>query len=219
MNINEQFKNKICINLDRRLDRWETVQAEFQKHDIQDVERFSATDGSLLTDIQQFGKSYQAEFGGTLSHYNAIKYAKQNKFKNIVIFEDDVIFIENFNSLFDWFIENPPAKWDVIFFGGNHTGGFTKYNDFYNKIFRTYAIHAYIVNSTAYDKILAHLEKSIELVKNSTEKLMPSVAADYFLAQIQPDMNFYSFSKHLAWQSESFSDIQQTVVNYDFLKN
>ncbi|HEX8098241.1 MAG TPA: hypothetical protein VF507_09405, partial [Pyrinomonadaceae bacterium] len=46
--INEAFPYKVCINLDRRRDRWRQMQLKFERHGIQTVRRFTALDGDEL---------------------------------------------------------------------------------------------------------------------------------------------------------------------------
>jgi GR25 family glycosyltransferase involved in LPS biosynthesis len=72
------FDHIYCINLDKRKDRWEEVQKEFESVGIADkVQRFSAienTDGRV---------------GVIQSNLALIKMAKENNWDNIMVFEDD----------------------------------------------------------------------------------------------------------------------------------
>lgn len=213
--LNNFFDKVYCINLDRRPDRWEKSIKEFEKHNIE-AERFTAQDGQLLN--IDFDKPYKGELGGTISHLNVIKEAKRLNLKNVLILEDDVEFINDFNKVFKEKYNYIPNDWDSLYFGGNHTGGIQKINPFIGKIFRTYAIHAYAVKNTIYDIIIEYLEYKVEQTLKSKTKLPVSVAADYFIADLQPSNNFYAFNPPLAYQKIGYSDLQQTVVNYSFLK-
>tara|TARA_Y100000310_G_scaffold342132_1_gene443924 strand:+ start:3073 stop:3819 length:747 start_codon:yes stop_codon:yes gene_type:complete len=84
--IQETFDKIFCINLDERTDRWDYCKSEFSKYDIYDIiERYPGTkirrDPSKVKSI-------------TTSHINIIKLAKQKKYKSVLIFEDDVKFID-----------------------------------------------------------------------------------------------------------------------------
>jgi GR25 family glycosyltransferase involved in LPS biosynthesis len=215
MKLNDYFDKIYCINLDRRTDRWEECQKIFKKLEIE-VERFSAVDGKLLT--LPHGNVYNAELAGSMSHTEIIKMAKEKGYKNILILEDDIEFKPELNTLFEEYIKQVPTDWDILFFGGNHVGGANIINTNVQRLFRSYAIHAYGVSKAAYDVIIHYMESKIEKVKTTPEKLNPSVAADYFMADLHRNLNVYGFRPHLAWQRTGYSDIQEAVMNYDFLK-
>lgn len=215
MKLNDYFDKIYCINLDRRTDRWEECEKIFKELDIT-VERFSATDGKLLT--LPHGDVYNAELAGSISHTEVIKLARNNGYKNILILEDDIEFNPDVNNLFSEYIKQVPTDWDLLFFGGNHVGGSSIINTNVQRLFRSYAIHAYGVNKQSYDVLIHYMETKIDKVKNTPEKLTPSVAADYFMADLHKNLSVYGFRPHLAWQRTGFSDIQQAIMNYDFLK-
>jgi hypothetical protein len=56
------------------------------------------------------------------------------------------------------------------------------------------------------------------VIDNGKDVIKTSVAADFFMADLQRISNWYCFRPHLAWQRTGFSDIQNTVMDYDFLK-
>ena len=147
-----------------------------------------------------------------------IKKAKENNLKNVLIFEDDVEFIDNLEELFSEKIKNVPEDWDLIFFGGNHVGSLVKINKDVYKMTWSYALQMYAINSKFFDQLIIFLETKINDVLNKTHDLSPSVAADYFIAHLQRNSNSYVIKPHFTWQRENFSDIQEKVTNYDFLK-
>lgn len=216
MKINEYFDKIYCINIDRRTDRWETCSKEFIKHDLI-VERFSAVDGNVIN--HNLGYPYDNELAGAMSHLNVIKTAKENNLKNVLILEDDVVFVDDLNEQFSTYVTQLPDNWDSIYFGGNHIGGLVMIQPNVGKTRRTYALHAYGVNSRAYDTIINYMTTKInQTISGGKSGIQHSVAADYFIADLQPNMNFYCFRPHIAYQADGFSDIQQTNVSYPFLK-
>jgi len=135
------------------------------------------------------------------------------------LLEDDVVFIENANERFNEVVNNVPSDWGYLFFGGNHIQGFKRVAPGVVKVNRSYAIHACGIKKENYDVMIKHLENKINMVmKDLTIKHTPSVAADYFLGDLHRSLNTYCFLPHLAWQLDGHSDIQDSYMNYDFLR-
>ncbi len=218
MSIN-QFKNKLCINLDRRADRWGSVFAEFQKYNVENVIRLSGCDGQTLN--VNLRKEHKGELGSCISHLNAIKYAKEHNWDNVLIFEDDVKFHPDILPITELVLNDLPKNWDMLYFGGNHQGPITKINDYVGKTYRTFALQMYAVNAKIYDYLISMLENEVERsMKFNLDDKFVSLAGDYFIANHQPQFNTYVTLHKLSYQTEGFSDIQFDVVNYDHcLKN
>lgn len=217
--INDYFDGIYCINLDRRPDRWEqNCLPQFEKLDLS-VERFSAVDGKKDIDIGH-GDYCNAELAGSMSHLNAIKKAKNNNIKKLLLLEDDVVFKENANEMFSKVVNNVPDDWEYLFFGGNHVGGFRPVSDGVVRLGGSYAIHACGIKESSYDIMIKHLEHKIDLsIKNAKiEKPKKSIAADFFLADLQKVLNTYCFLPHIAWQKDGHSDIQGAYMDYNFLR-
>ena len=216
MSINEFFDRIYCINIDRRVDRWESCIKEFEKHGLQ-VERFSAIDGN--NEKYNLGYPYDNELAGAMSHLNVLKRSKELGLKNVLILEDDVVFIDNLNELFCEYIKQLPENWDGLHFGGNHILPLRRINSNLSKMSKSYALHAYGINEKSYIHIIEYLNNCINnVIVNGKEVISQSVAADYFMSDVHSKLDFYCFTPHLAWQKEDYSDIQKTKVNYEFLK-
>lgn len=213
--LNEYFDKIYCINLDRRPDRWDECVAIFDKMGLE-VERFSACDGQLLD--TGYGKVYNGELGGSISHNMVIRSAIDRGLDNILILEDDIEFNENFLEKVEQSLQELPDDWDILFFGGNHTGGFDKISENLIKVYRTYALHCYALNKKSMHVIYNTLCAFIGHTFSCGVKLEPSVAADYYMAKTHPSLNVYSIHPNITWQRESFSDLQQDVMKYEFLK-
>jgi hypothetical protein len=103
------FDAIFCINLDRRTDRWEAVQRRFEHLGIQErVRRFPAIE-----------TPERHHTGCTLSHREIIAAAKAMGLENVLIFEDDVRFLEGtrwcLRSSLDELSMQP---WDLFYLGG-----------------------------------------------------------------------------------------------------
>jgi len=175
-----------CIHLERRLDRLECITQEFKKYGILDiVELWPATpsvDNSVGDNIATSCSVF--ETACATSHINIIKHAKQNNFKSVLIFEDDVRFEEEVftpgyadkkgeNPNKRWLKSDPveylynaltqlkKIEWDMFFLGYRLPNKLTNeeinYKEISKNIFQAtniYSTHAYIVRDTAYDIIL-----------------------------------------------------------------
>jgi GR25 family glycosyltransferase involved in LPS biosynthesis len=200
--INEYFKNVYCVNLDKRIDRWQQAQQEFDKHNIK-VERFSAIEGNpdnIQTNI------LPGHVGCVLSHYNIVKKASELNLDNVLIFEDDVVFCDDLQLNFEEFIKQVPSDWDMLYFGGNHNNEpLQQITENVFKIHKTYTTHAYAIKKTVFPVVL---------------KMFPKMKfeVDVMYSTLQQSFNCYVIKPHLAWQRDGYSDILQRNVNYDFLK-
>jgi len=156
MDILKYFDKVYCINMDKRPDRWVQAQKEFDKIGItKQVERWSGienVDGNL---------------GCTLSHLSIIKHCKEHGFKNVLIFEDDVLFVEHdttklekaFNELFEL------GNWDLFYIGATIDPNVSFFNRVTKNILRTnfaYTTHAYAVNSQVFDVMINSWETAIK---------------------------------------------------------
>ena len=148
--INKYFDKIYCINLDSRPDRWEECLIEFKKIGIQNhIERFPAI--SLHPGIA----------GCTKSHYEIVKLAKKNNYKNVLIFEDDVSFTSNnfFDILEKSFsqLTNQNLVYDLLYLGGNLNPDNTinyLIDDNLAKLTYCKTTHAYAINSSVYNKFI-----------------------------------------------------------------
>lgn len=206
--VNDYFEKIYCVNLAKRPERWESAKKQFSKHNIH-VERYDAVDGKTIGNIPTLKPG---ELGCLISHLDILMNCQKNNIKNVLITEDDVQFCENFNSKFSQYLKELP-EWDMLYFGANHalcnpyeSNPPIKITDHVYRILHAYSTHAYAVNSTCYQYLIDHLSKM-------THPL------DVMYSRIQRDLKVYLFRPHLAWQSEGYSDIMETNVDYSFLKN
>jgi len=217
--LNEFSPKLYVINLDRRPDRYQEAVVEFQKINVI-VDRVSGVDGKALL-ITRTGMNPGA-FGLLLTHVELIKDAISKNYENIVIFEDDVKFVDNFNSIFNEKIEFLPNDWDFLYLGGNHilhVNGFNlvtgdknfkvtkeNYRTLNYELCKTpctYCAHALVINSRIYNRILDTIQKN------------PSQPIDNIYYTIQMEgCNAYTFLPSLAIQRPSFSDIEGCRVDY-----
>jgi len=127
--MNNYFDKMFCINLDRRTDRWENVSKLFDNNNLV-VERHSAFDGKKELTLPYPSSS---ELAGAISHRDVILKAKELGLKNVLVFEDDVEFLNDIHEKFNTIKYFIPNDWDMIYFGGNHVGGLIQINEYFFK--------------------------------------------------------------------------------------
>lgn len=203
MNIlNKYFDQIYYINLERRKDRNQECINELQKNNII-AKRFAAIDGKSI--INPNWDYSLGAFGCLQSHLEIIKEAKNNKYNNVLILEDDVVFNDNMESDFEKYYNQLNKEWDMLYLSGNHNrhiqNSFEKINDNIIKCNLTHTTHCYAVKNTVYDIIIDALNKTI-------------VPLDVEYTKIQKKLNCYAFNPSISTQREGYSDIENRKVNY-----
>lgn len=192
-----------CINLDKRTDRWAQVKEHFDKHELT-VERFAAIDGK---EFKRESALKTGLIGCNLSHYFLIERAKILGLESILVFEDDAVLHDDFNLLLEQCINDLPADWDMLYFGGSHKEKPTVITNNIYRVNKTLTTHAYIMRSTMFDRALQML-RIIE-VNNPV---------DGIFADLQKEFNVYITNPPLAWQRPGHSDIEGRVMSYEWIK-
>ena len=127
--INDYFDKLICINLDKRKDRLQESWKQWSANNLI-VERTSAVEGNPMgwrhvaerdAGINAIKRaSWTGAAGCMASHVNIWKRAKAEGWKNVLVIEDDCDFIPDLQRIFAESLEEVPADWDMLYFGGLH---------------------------------------------------------------------------------------------------
>src|ERR1044071_2722383 len=104
MRLNEFFPHKVCVNLEKRRDRWERMCARFAEHGIEGVERFPALDVRELLPPPTWTASRGA-YGCLRSHVAVVERARRENWPSVLIFEDDAVLDPQFGLKFPRFME------------------------------------------------------------------------------------------------------------------
>lgn len=202
--LNDVFDKIICINLERRKDRWNQSCSEFAKHGIE-VERFSAFDHEEFQNIyNQYDVYQRASLGCSLSHVAVLKSAKSRGFKNVLILEDDAEFHDQFNEIFNQVSPQIPENWNMIYFGPNR-GSDCRPIKVSENIFRASDLlttHAYAVNENTYDILIKAGQNFIHGIDTN------------YVNYVQPRVNCYLINPPLIFQRSDYSDLQMKNVDY-----
>lgn len=202
--INQIFPDKVCINLDRRIERWRQMQDKFYQHGIHAVRRFVAVDGETSA-IPASWPGSPGAYGCLLSHLEVVREARRLGLASILIFEDDVVFDDQFEEKFAGYIRQLPADWDMLFFGALHKDELLPVSDNIGRITESNSTYAYALRETVFDAF-------IELNSQGNEVL------DVNSLVLQKQFNCYCFLPHLAWVEPAYSDAQQKQVHHWYLR-
>jgi glycosyl transferase family 25 len=204
MLLNQSFPHKVCINLDRRPGRWQRMQAEFARHEINSVHRFAALDGNELVLPATWNHSAGA-YGCLLSHVRVIEEAQRLGHESVLIFEDDAVFDPEFKIKFASFSEELPSDWDLLYFGALHKDEPLKISDHVYRITKANSTYAYALKHTVYDAF-------VELNARAEHVL------DVNAYQLQKRFNCYCFLPNLAWVQSEYSDVQNRLERHWYLE-
>lgn len=197
----DHFDQAFCINLDKRTDRWKASVKQFNKIGL-DVERVSAVNGFA----EPPASIRPGEVGCLKSHLKVFKMAKERGLKSFLMLEDDVEFSDNFHERFNT-IEPQIKDYEMLYLGSNpHSGSRHEVSPNLNRITYTFAAHGVIFKESCFDDIINQLEGPL---------LTP---VDVAYGQQQVTHTAYSIKPALAWQRKDFSDINQEIVDYQFLR-
>lgn len=202
--INEALPYKVCINLDRRPDRWQQMLRKFDRHGIHSVQRFPAVDGNTLNIPANWIHTAGA-YGCLLSHLQVIKDARQLGVSSVLIFEDDVVFQADFQKRFIASVMQLPSDWDMLFFGALHKDEPIKVSKNIVRITKANSTYAYALRDTVFDDF-------IEINSQAQEVL------DINTFVLQRQRNCYCVTPHLAWVETDYSDAQQRLERHWYLQ-
>lgn len=173
MSVNELFDEVYFINLNKRIDRRKQFENEIQKNNIKAI-RFEAI---TPDDIRGSGKynhlsnTAQQRVAVMSSHMAIWKDCYNRGVKSVLIFEDDAIFVDNFNTELNSKLKTLPSDYDIIHFNYNRNVyierndlmGLVEVNDDWNRI--VYGCSGY--QAVGY-RGLDVLKKIIELCEKNT---------------------------------------------------
>jgi glycosyl transferase family 25 len=199
------------INLDHRNDRniqfLGEVENMFKGGILENrIERFPAIENS------------NGALGCSMSHLAIIKDAKTKGYRNIIVFEDDFMFLVSRNvfekqldELFKLkYTINSNFDFKAVMLGYNAINQL-KFNSLLDKTTNVQTTSGYIFNSTYYDELIECWEKAIHDFKNGGPEFIHT--CDQSWKKIQND-KWYLFRMRTGKQRPSFSDCSKTYCDY-----
>lgn len=186
------------INLPKRTDRREQVVKEMNLYGIP----YSIWPGIEMEDgAQGIKKTLIDIFENSLN----------NHYKNILVFEDDVKFLESPNAIMPYCLEQLPEDYDMFFLGCNPFKGF---NEDYSMPNVLKPKHAYGLHAVAYSN--RGMQMVLQFKKYSPEPFH-SQPLDVFLdTYLSVGNRIYCSYPMIATQRPSYSDIEKRDIDWGF---
>ena len=202
-----RFIEKIFyINLDKRTDRREQIEAELAKMGLEG-ERYPA-----------ISTPHSGIIGCGYSHLNVIRLAKERGYRNVLILEDDFEFVVSKEKMEEsleqvlGFTNEYNLDYDVIMISyiiqkSEEVPGLP----FIRKILDGQTASGYIVNQKYYDDLINLYEWAIPLLESTNEHW--NYANDLVWKKLQPNDNWFYLVDRLGRQRSSFSDNKMTFIS------
>jgi glycosyl transferase family 25 len=189
-----EFIDKVVyINLDHREDRRTSILKQLEVFPSEKVIRFPAI------------REENGAIGCTKSHIAVLEMAIANKWKNVLILEDDAIwnkFDEGYSRL-EKLVQNP---YDVIVFGST----LAEYDKETFRLTKGHTTTAYLVSNHYYEPILGNFKYGLKrLVETGIDRFY---AIDRFWQHLQIRDKWYCIIPCLMYQTPSWSDILGRVA-------
>lgn len=208
------------INLDKRTDRKEKIEAQLSELGIVGVERHSAFTGhsSGPCNCKQ-------------SHYDLYQKLLDSEWETLLVLEDDCLFLDSFvKSYNDVFNELYNLEWDVFWLGCRNRRSPLHYSGNFYKTSSVSHAQSYIIkrevceyilenfpvphfSTTAVDELLCLLPYGKEVACDPNK--FGFYQMDQPLNDLPTEVNSICYETSLTTQYASFSDLWQIDVNYE----
>lgn len=185
----------ICINLDKRQDRWYEVQSECNNWGAA-IHRFAALTGS--NGMHGLHLSNQAIFR---------LYAG----KQLLVLEDDVVFNRPITALQNAY-SDLPGDWDMLYLGGNPNRPQSRYSTWLYRANGILTTHAILYSAKMTQWLADNMEVPDVVDRQNTIDV-------WFAKEIQPKFNCFIAYPQIAGQRFGYSDICGMDINYKYFNN
>ncbi|MCG8449818.1 MAG: glycosyltransferase family 25 protein [Pirellulales bacterium] len=202
--LSEVFDRVVCINLDRRPDRWQEFQSQLGKIEwpFAPVQRVRAVDGSH-TKSPSWLKCGGGAWGCLRSHIRILEDALQDGVSSLLILEDDAMFPADFVAQTHRFFQHVPSDWDSVMLGGEHCIRPSLVSEHIVRVHNANCTHAHALRGRYIEAVYQHLSDFVEYAK------FPLHHVDTRLGNLhlRGDYQIYAPNPWIVGQSRGASDI------------
>jgi GR25 family glycosyltransferase involved in LPS biosynthesis len=202
----------LFINLDNRKDRLESITNQFKNQNVN------------MNKVHRINAHYtpgNGHYGCAKSHLDAMKYAQEKGFDNVIVFEDDFKFTtstKKTNEMFDnLFNKLKETEWDVVMLTEMYGKNEKSQYQFLNKITDAQTASGYVVNKHYYHKLIDVFQKCVD---NMTQEKTNGVnweqwALDQAWKVNQKEDKWFVFTPLMGEQDNKLVSTIQTITNYN----
>lgn len=185
MRLNDIFDRIVVINLDSRTDRMQTFDEQAKRFGIEYI-RYPAVPANP--------PSLPATWACKQSHLDVMKQALKDNVKRLFVFEDDAMFVENFDEKLEEIYNRLPEDWDMFYLGAWHLVCHP-YAEGVVKMVENYSAHAYGINE--------------HFMQEAYSQAMKPKPIDIALSDKHPHIKAYCAKPALVGQTPGYSDIER----------
>ena len=192
------------INLDHRTDRLESIKKEISLIDpkLEKSERISAV------------KEERGEIGCGKSHLLALKDAEKNKYKNVLILEDDFIFKESKDKVNQILKDLIKIDKDYnMFLLGKNLMKYRNFRSDFVEVIDAQTTSGYLISDKFIPKLIENFEFAVNNLEKGASQKESSIDICWKKLQ-QPGGKIYTTLKPIGIQRESYSDIEKRNIFY-----
>jgi len=135
--LNNLFEKTYVLNLLTRKDKLDVMKKYFDNNNVRFDVFKAVTPMDILTNpkYSKFKGAESRRFGAiacAMSWKSMLEKALKNKYKSILIFEDDIVFCDNFNTKLSEKLTTLPEDWNILHLGYSRNQSFIYHNNLVN---------------------------------------------------------------------------------------
>lgn len=199
------FDAVLCINLDRRPERWERFRSALPADwPYARPQRWSAVDGKQCV-VPSWFHGGPGAWGCLQSHLAVWQWQLEMDLESVLVLEDDAVFCHNAVAVMRETMELVPPDWCQIYFGGQHLNTDTMPPEtiLHNKLIRcryTNRTHAYAIRAS-------FAEEAIEVISEPNDRDPRVQHVDYLLGDLHDSHCVYAPWRFCVGQASGASDV------------
>lgn len=192
----------IYINLDERSDRRECMESDIEKM-------------GLTEKLERFPAIYLPGKGGYacgLSHLEVLKLARDRQYKNVLILEDDFMFLVDKATLETRLTGLFQTDFEVCMLAYSMDRSETTEWPFLTRVIDSHNAAGYLVRDCMYDKLIHLYEWALPLLDATGQHWIYS--NDRIWTRLQVESRWYCFTERIGRQRPSISSISGKFADY-----